>query len=579
MAIVSVSSSEGSAGRDNDNSSIGDGSSFPSSVLSSVLDKTDREGGRESGSPVIGGERVINGVSLFFLQGGVDIDVERPEPEGCWPVIDGYGWASHKVLPILLIGNTISHAPNVKRCPLPIAPERMGLPASFRGREFRSRYHSHVSIFLHYYQVRPLTKVRWVSLNSIRNCCLFKPYSDSFKNFKKRSFKVIIKDSNRSEFHDEAGVPPFYWTRDPRKLRATLLGIMTPAEVDADKMINTLPRHIPARILVECLGHEDFEQMAFRVMSLSTPRKTSYVPSVKHKGMVSSKEGDPRSADSSHATGSQSRSKVKPIDPTTAQEVAQQILVVELSSAEAVPNILPVKKRKSKEWEKSSSKRSRREGSVPHLILGGRFGPDFTIGDCVDFCMSSSQRAVVEPLSEKDITNVALEFATRGAMLTWYLRKFADRHGAGDRSELLRKLDEANRELRTIVQQLKDAWARSDWIIEEAGRLKVEVRRLGEKEEELQIQNDSLTAELVKANEAISTLNTNVQIEHEEGFTKALRQATFLLEVDPLAVGFDISQDVYDGKMLPVGGSPVGAEGAVDDNGRVDGEPADDDNA
>ncbi|KOM38259.1 hypothetical protein LR48_Vigan03g164100 [Vigna angularis] len=52
------------------------------------------------------------------------------------------------------------------------------------------------------------------------------------------------------------------------------------------------------------------------------------------------------------------------------------------------------------------------------------------------------------------------------------------------------------------------------------------------------------------ANETMSTLNSNVVIEHEEGFNKAMRQADFLLKVDPLAFGFDINKDVFNGKML-----------------------------
>lgn len=65
-------------------------------------------------------------------------------------------------------------------------------------------------------------------------------------------------------------------------------------------------------------------------------------------------------------------------------------------------------------------------------------------------------------------------------------------------------------------------------------------------------ENSRLTAELVKANESITLLDTNVAIEHEEGFNKAMRQVAFLLKVDPLAVGFDMNQDVYGGVMKPI---------------------------
>lgn len=65
-------------------------------------------------------------------------------------------------------------------------------------------------------------------------------------------------------------------------------------------------------------------------------------------------------------------------------------------------------------------------------MTGGLLDPSFGVSDHVDFRMSSSQRAVVEPLSEKELTEAALEFTSRGAMLIWYLHRFADRRGAED---------------------------------------------------------------------------------------------------------------------------------------------------
>lgn len=130
---------------------------------------------------------------------------------------------------------------------------------------------------------------------------------------------------------------------------------------------------------------------------------------------------------------------VPPIEQAVAEVVVRPALVVNLESLGA-PIIVVVqadpfsfkKKRKSRKGEKSSSKRSRREGSVPRPLPGGLFEPAFHVGEWVDFRMSSSQRAAVEPMSEKDLTNVALEFTTRGAMLISYLRQFANRRGVKD---------------------------------------------------------------------------------------------------------------------------------------------------
>lgn len=104
-----------------------------------------------------------------------------------------------------------------------------------------------------------------MSLTPVQDCCLFKPYSESFKNFKKRYFKIIIKEADLSLFHDEAGDPlfPFYWTRDPVKINPVSVGVITPVEVEAVKTINNLPRRLNVCQLVGCLGHEDFDQMTF----------------------------------------------------------------------------------------------------------------------------------------------------------------------------------------------------------------------------------------------------------------------------------------------------------------------------
>ncbi|KOM38011.1 hypothetical protein LR48_Vigan03g139300 [Vigna angularis] len=97
MATVGISSSDGSTGRDGEDSSDGGRSSSPSLVSSSYLERPEQEEGPGPRSPVRGGERVINGISLFLLQGRIDIDVEWAEPAGGWTTIGGYDWASHEM--------------------------------------------------------------------------------------------------------------------------------------------------------------------------------------------------------------------------------------------------------------------------------------------------------------------------------------------------------------------------------------------------------------------------------------------------------------------------------------------------
>lgn len=81
----------------------------------------------------------------------------------------------------------------------------------------------------------------------------------------------------------------------------------------------------------------------------------------------------------------------------------------------------------------------------------------------------------------------------------------------------------------------------------------------------MRIQSNRLADKVLKANKTIVVLSTNVQIEHEEGFDKALRQAVYLLEAHTLAADFNISQDVYDGKMMLGLGLPSKDDGATND--------------
>lgn len=76
---------------------------------------------------------------------------------------------------------------------------------------------------------------------------------------------------------------------------------------------------------------------------------------------------------------------------------------------------------------------------------------------------------------------------------------------------------------------------------------------------ELHSENIRLEGELHKATEDIDRLNQDVQLEHEEGFFKAIPQAAYFFKFDPTTVGFDLGQDVYSGTMKPIP-TPVGEE-------------------
>lgn len=82
MAIVQLSSSNKLVGGDNGDLSGRSGASSPSSVSSSYLERVDQARESPPGSPVFSGDRMINGESLFLLQGEIEVDASKTEPAG-----------------------------------------------------------------------------------------------------------------------------------------------------------------------------------------------------------------------------------------------------------------------------------------------------------------------------------------------------------------------------------------------------------------------------------------------------------------------------------------------------------------
>ncbi|KOM41312.1 hypothetical protein LR48_Vigan04g151000 [Vigna angularis] len=199
------------------------------------------------------------------------------------------------------------------------------------------------------------------------------------------------------------------------------------------------------------------------------------------------------------------------------------------SSKAATTSAQPlVRKRKDhKEGERSASKKGRKEkegsssrfaskkgrkgkeGSSSWPLPNDIFSPEFNISDRTNFHMSSTHRSLIEGLSEPVLTNAMLEMSTRATSLAWYLREFADRRGAENiRAELL--AEKKKKMERGLLQK-----------------------------------NRALTDDLVKAKEKISELEMGIVFEHEEGFNKALRQASVQMGVkESFTLGFDIEKDL-----------------------------------
>lgn len=126
-----------------------------------------------------------------------------------------------------------------------------------------------VRVFLHYFNLQLVPRRGWVFLSSVQDRTFFKPFVDSFKNFKTRYFKIMIKESGKSEFFDVVGVPRFhlYWTEDPAKIKAFGVGRLNALERDVVHTINDLPCHLSARGFVDCLKYEEYDHIAFGMLT------------------------------------------------------------------------------------------------------------------------------------------------------------------------------------------------------------------------------------------------------------------------------------------------------------------------
>ncbi|KOM55869.1 hypothetical protein LR48_Vigan10g176100 [Vigna angularis] len=401
---------------------------------------------------------------------------------------------------------------------------------------------------------------------------------------------------------------PVVPSRDPRRIRATSIGDLTAPDLEAVRTINTLPRRISARHLVECLSLEDCGPKAFELMTTPGPRKSNFL-TIRKKSGASSSTARPTNVPkvSRPPPAGASTGRVPPTDKAggsgvkvSGSSLPPEVAAVQVgpTSGAAMTSADPTRKRKdptaegrkdkegsssrsaSKKARKDKGKEKDRERVLAVPLPGGVFSPDFSMSDRAKFHMSSSQRALIEPLSELELTNAMLEMSTRTSALAWYLRNFADRPGVAEvRAELDRekknaaslqvtleqmvlnqdeydkKIEQLEADLekakREAAEGLSAALAEQERMAEESRQLKAEVTRLKEAEAERIKTNEELTLEVAKAREQIVELESTILFEHEEGFNKALRQVTLLAGVqDPFSLGVDIEKDVFNGVLV-----------------------------
>ncbi|KOM42960.1 hypothetical protein LR48_Vigan05g056400 [Vigna angularis] len=326
MAIVHVESSSESSGKDG-------GRVRPLS-------------GPEPNFPAEADKRIIYEIPFHLLKGGILVDGSPLESGDTGAVIPGYDWEPHDA-------SLFASEYATKKA----LSWRVGRLYVVRDVEdqlcVRVQFTEFQMVVLREMNVAPvqLHLNSWavvqaflvVSLTFVRDRTLFLPFSDSYKNFKDQFFKVIIDEVDRHEFHDATGNPlfPFHWTRNPRKIKAYMIDVLSPVDLEVVRTINALPHRLSARNLVECLRHEDCEQKAFDVMSTPPPRKSNFMASRKGADATSSTTlewATPTARCPPLIKRSSSTSRIPTIPPTGPHPAP--VVIVPPTSSQAVPVIV-----------------------------------------------------------------------------------------------------------------------------------------------------------------------------------------------------------------------------------------------
>lgn len=167
--------------------------------------------------------------------------------------------------------------------------------------------------------------------------------------------------------------------------------------------------------------------------------------------------------------------------------------------------------------EKSSSKKSRRDSHPSPLLTAGIFDLGFDVVSHSSLRVGPSQRAMIKGMYRDEMLSAALEMIIRGAMMTLSVHEFERRQSGPDvnrqlseekkvgnalraklealaldhegcverQKQLQADLDEARHQLATTKEDLKTARFWGKTLAKDANKLKVEVRSLGKRGEEL----------------------------------------------------------------------------------------------
>ncbi|KOM43977.1 hypothetical protein LR48_Vigan05g158200 [Vigna angularis] len=395
-----------------------------------------------------------------------------------------------------------------------------------------------VGLFLHFFRCRPVEKRGWVSLISEPGNALLELYLQSYRGFKDKFFKVSITPAGQRHFFGGDGNPkfPLYWTQDPQRFTSWPEDKMTIEELEALSVLTSLPRPFSSRELINCLEFDDADARVFESSSARTA------------------------------------------GPQCTQPQQDAPVVVSLSTDEATVVEQPlVRKRKVKAVDTSGavSKKQKEVADEPKRPIPlGVWDSSFTLGHKVELNLDSSEKAIVENMSEQQIADAALEMSTRVQMLTWHMAYASDR---GLLRAELEKLKAQHKEIVETYAVCESRQKRSEQLLKEAEVLLNDARNAGQafKKERDQMsselveakkakaeleqakkematlikERDGWRAEALESKDLVEDLKDAVMLEHTRGFRKALRQAGHLLNVSTEGVGFDIQKDVYEGEL------------------------------
>jgi len=114
------------------------------------------------------------------------------------------------------------------------------------------RLHPSPSCFLCYYACHPAKKASWHSLVGRTGSVLFDLFASSYKKFKERFVKVIIRPKATAIFFDESGGSrfPLYWTRMPCGFKEWPRPTEGANELEILSLFDALPRRLPCRTLI-----------------------------------------------------------------------------------------------------------------------------------------------------------------------------------------------------------------------------------------------------------------------------------------------------------------------------------------